>query len=110
MSRHVEKLGFVHTKCQYQVTVLGTDPVLEIGTIFLHLNGRNQARRKRCGMAAVAAPKICREREREREREKGGKKKKIEEKEKRERGEKGKKGRGEQERKMYFAYGCKAPP
>ena len=39
----------------------------------------NQARRKRCGMAAVAAPKICRERERkgrkgkkkERERERG---------------------------------------
>ena len=31
MSRHVEKLGSsVHTKCQYQVTVLGTDPVLEI--------------------------------------------------------------------------------
>ena len=28
----------------------------------------HQARRKRCGMAAVAAPKICRERERERER------------------------------------------
>ena len=41
MSRHVEKLGSVHTKCQYQVTVLSTDPVLEIGTILLHLNGRN---------------------------------------------------------------------
>ena len=43
MSRHVEKLGSasVHTKCQYQVTVLGTDPVLEIGTILLHLNDRN---------------------------------------------------------------------
>ena len=41
MSRHVEKLSSVHTKCQYQVTVLGTDPVLEIGTILLHLNGRN---------------------------------------------------------------------
>ena len=41
MSRHVEKLGYVHKKCQYQVTVLGTDPVLEIGTILLHLNGRN---------------------------------------------------------------------
>ena len=41
MSRHVEKLGSVHTKCQYQVTVLGTDPVLEIGTILLHLNFRN---------------------------------------------------------------------
>ena len=38
MSRHVEKLGSVHTKCQYQVTVLGTDPVFEIGTILLHLN------------------------------------------------------------------------
>ena len=44
-----------------------------------------QTRRKRCGMAAVAAPKICRERERKEE--KGRKKEK--------------KGRGEQERKMY---------
>ena len=25
----------------YQVTVLGTDPVLEIGPILWHLNGRN---------------------------------------------------------------------
>ena len=41
MSRHVEKLGSVHTKCQFQVTVLGTDPVLEIGTILRHLNGCN---------------------------------------------------------------------
>ena len=41
MSRHVEKLGSVHTKCQYQVTVFGTDPVLVIGTILLPLNGRN---------------------------------------------------------------------
>ena len=41
MSHHVEKLGSVHTKCQYQVTVLGTDPVLAIGTILLHLNGPN---------------------------------------------------------------------
>ena len=41
LSRHVEKLGSLHTKCQYQVTVLGTAPVLEIGTILLHLNGRN---------------------------------------------------------------------
>ena len=41
MTRHVEKLGSVHTKCQYQVTILGTDPVLEIGTILLHLNGCN---------------------------------------------------------------------
>ena len=41
MSRHVEKLGFVHTKCQYQVTVLGTDPVLEIGTILQHLDSHN---------------------------------------------------------------------
>ena len=63
--------------------------------------GRRQARRKRCGMTAVAAPKICREREREREKEEGGKKEK--------RGEKGKKGRGEQERKMYYACGCKTP-
>ena len=37
MSRLVEELGSLHTKCQYQVTVLGTDPVLEIGTILLHL-------------------------------------------------------------------------
>ena len=28
----------VHTKCQYQVTVSGTDPVLEIGHILRHLN------------------------------------------------------------------------
>ena len=41
MSRHVEKMGSVHIICQYQVTVLGTDPVLAIGTILLHLNGRN---------------------------------------------------------------------
>ena len=41
MSRHVEKLGSVHTKYQFQVTVLGTDPVLEIGTILLLLNGRD---------------------------------------------------------------------
>ena len=41
MSHHVEKLGSVHTKCQYQVTVFGTDPVLEIGTILRNLNGRN---------------------------------------------------------------------
>ena len=41
MSRHVEKLGPVHKKCQYQVTVLGTDPVLEIGIILRHLNGCN---------------------------------------------------------------------
>ena len=36
MSRHVEELGSAHTKCLYQVTVLGTGPVLEIGTILLH--------------------------------------------------------------------------
>ena len=41
MSRHMEKLGSVHTKCQYQVTVLGTGPVLEIGTILGHLNDCN---------------------------------------------------------------------
>ena len=35
----MEKFGSVHTKCQYQVTVLGTGPVLEIGTILRHLNG-----------------------------------------------------------------------
>ena len=45
MSRHVEKFGLnatsTHMKCQYQVTVLGTDPVLEIGPILQNLNGRN---------------------------------------------------------------------
>ena len=41
MSRHMEKLGSVPTKYQYQVTVLGTGPVLEIGTILRHLNGCN---------------------------------------------------------------------
>ena len=45
MSCHLAKLGSgamsVHTKCQYQVLVLGTDPVLEIGPILRHLNGRN---------------------------------------------------------------------
>ena len=46
-----------------------------------------QARRKRCGMAAVAAPKICREREKKRKEER----KRKEEKEKRGKG----KGRGE---------------
>ena len=45
-----------------------------------------QARRKRCDMAAVAAPKICREREKKEE--KGGKKEKRGER--KERGEKGK--------------------
>ena len=65
-----------------------------------------QARRKQCGMAVVAAPKICREREREKE-EKGGKKRK-EEKEKW--GEKGRKWRADQERKMYYVYmGVKHP-
>ena len=48
-----------------------------------------QARRKQCGMAAVAAPKICRKREREKE--KGWKKVRKEEKEKREE-KKGRKG------------------
>ena len=66
-------------------------------TLCRHL-GAVQARRKRCGMAAVAAPKFCREREREKE-AKGEKKEKRGER--KERGEKGKKGRGEQERKMY---------
>ena len=47
-----------------------------------------QARRKRCGMAEVAAPKICSEREREKE-EKGGKKEKRGEIKERERGKKG---------------------
>ena len=49
-----------------------------------------QARRKRCGTAAVAAPKICREREREKRKEERKKRG-----ERKERGEKGKKGRGE---------------
>ena len=38
MSRRSEKIVSVHTKCQYQVTVLGTDPVLEIRPILRHLN------------------------------------------------------------------------
>ena len=41
MSRRFEKIVSVHTKCQYQVTVLGTDPVLEIGPILQHLNSCN---------------------------------------------------------------------
>ena len=52
------------------------------------MKAMNQARRKRCGMAAVAAPKICRERERKgRERRKGRekKRKKTEREEKKER-------------------------
>ena len=36
-----EKIVSVHTKYQYQVTVLGTDPVLEIGPILRHLNSRS---------------------------------------------------------------------
>ena len=44
-----------------------------------------QARRKRCGMAAVAAPKICRERER-----KGREERKEIEKRRKKGGEKGK--------------------
>ena len=55
-----------------------------------------QDRRKRCGIAVVPAPKICRERERKgregrKEREKRG--------ERKERGEKGKKGRGEERKR-----------
>ena len=41
MSCHFENIVFVHTKCQYQVTVLGTGPVLEIGLILRHLNSSN---------------------------------------------------------------------
>ena len=41
----LKQIVSVHTKCQYQVTVLGTDPVLEIGPILQHLkfklNSRN---------------------------------------------------------------------
>ena len=36
----------------------------------------SQARRKRCGMAAVAAPKICMEREKKKEEKRGKKEKK----------------------------------
>ena len=39
--RFKKKIVSVHTKCQYQVTVLGTDPVLEIGPILRQLNSRN---------------------------------------------------------------------
>ena len=57
-------------------------------------------------MAAVAAPKICREK---REREKGRKGKKRKKRGKgKERGEKGRKGRGEHKGKMYC--GCKTSP
>ena len=45
MPHHVEKFGSnamsVHTKSQYQVTVFGRDPVLEIRPILWHLNGHN---------------------------------------------------------------------
>ena len=64
-------------------------------------------------MAAVAAPKICRERERKgregrKEREKRRNKRETERG--RGRGEKGKKGSGDQERNMYYAYmGVKHP-
>ena len=63
-------------------------------------NNGNQARRKRCGMAAVAAPKICKGgREREKE-EKGGKKEK--------RGErKEKEGRKRKERERHGKRGAK---
>ena len=57
-------------------------------------------------MAAVAAPKICKERERERKGRKGKKQRREERRRKRER-RKGKKGRGEQEGKMCC--GCKTP-
>ena len=55
-----------------------------------------QARRKRCGMAAVAAPKFCRERERKGREGRKGKKK--EGKEKREE-KKGKEGGGEESKR-----------
>ena len=99
--------------CNNRITLLLTVYMVE-GLLF-HLwtnckwNGtEKQARRKRCGMAAAAAPKPCREREKKKEEEKGGKKEKRgerkERKGKKKRGErkerKGKKGRGEQERKM----------
>ena len=65
-----------------------------------NLEAADQARRKRCGMAAVAAPKICRERGRKggegrRREEKGGNK----EKKRRKKREEKRKGREEQE--MY---------
>ena len=58
-------------------------------------------------MAAVAAPKICKEREREREKEEKERNREERRGEGKERGEKGKKGRGEQEGKMCC--GCKTP-
>ena len=63
-----------------------------------------QALRKRCGMAAIAAPKICRERESKKE-EKGGKKEKRGERT--ESGEKGTKARGGEEGQTN---GCKTSP
>ena len=65
-----------------------------------------QARRKRCGMAAVAAPKICREKERK---EREGRKKGKEEEEKREEKKERKGEESKRLRKMY-AYGCKTLP
>ena len=63
---------------------------------FMNPHCSSQARRKRCGMAAVAAPKICRERERK---GREGTKEREKRRKKRER-RKGKKWRREQERKM----------
>ena len=47
----------------------------------------NQARRKRCGMAAVAAPKICRERERKGKQERKEREKRRKKRERRKRKE-----------------------
>ena len=80
-----------------------TDFILKVFTKVI-LKTNRQARRKRCGMAAVAAPKICRDKRKRRE-----ERKRKDEKEKRKE-KKGKKGRGDQERKMYYAYmGVKHP-
>ena len=59
-----------------------------------------QARRKRCGMAAVAAPKNL---QGERER-KGREGRKEREKTRKKRERRKRKGRGDQERKIYYAY------
>ena len=57
----------------------------EYGLHMIHIYTSSQARRKWCGMAAVAAPKICREREERKRREERKKEKRGERKE---RGEK----------------------
>ena len=84
--------------------------------LILHFNKCNkplstiytQARRKRCGMAAVAAPKICRENERK-GREGRKKEKRGERKERRKRKEMVRRAR-EKDLGLLRLYRCKTPP